>query len=170
LILEDTAARSGFDAAMDKALTSPRVSLDRPRLERVMSGRCYDDDDLRDTFAAMLPLYGDEPMSPEQVASVIGRVDFHAETHNWAFSKNQPAYNVLGRLGEIHCPTLINVGRSDWITPVEAAEELARGIASSELVIYDHSGHSPHLDEADRFTEVVSQFLVAHALTKTMTT
>jgi proline iminopeptidase len=40
-------------------------------------------------------------------------------------------------------PVLVNVGRHDSITPVEASEEMAARIPQAELVIFENSGHSP---------------------------
>jgi proline iminopeptidase len=87
---------------------------------------------------------------------------FRAETHNAAFSTAVPAYDLRDRLHEIRVPTLIVVGRHDWITPVEASEEMAAGIPGAELVIFEHSGHSPQLEESERFLAVVRDFLTRH--------
>ena len=49
-------------------------------------------------------------------------------------------------LSLVDCPTLIMVGDSDLITPLECAEELHRGIAGSELRVIDNCGHCPPLE------------------------
>jgi proline iminopeptidase len=54
---------------------------------------------------------------------------------------------------------LVVVGRYDYVTPVEASEEVARGIPNSKLVIFEHSGHSPGADEPERFEKVLSEWL-----------
>ena len=59
-------------------------------------------------------------------------------------------------------PTLIVVGRHDWITPVEAAEELAGLLPSAELVVFEDSGHAPQLEENERFIALVGDFLARH--------
>lgn len=68
-------------------------------------------------------------------------------------------FSVVSRLGDIKTPTLIMVGRDDVVTPVEQAERLHRGIAGSELVIFDHSGHLPYLEEPDAFVQTVRDWL-----------
>ena len=63
------------------------------------------------------------------------------------------------RLGEVRAPTLICVGRFDPQTPVACSEELARGIPGACLVIFERSGHSPFIEEPERFAaELVSFF------------
>jgi proline iminopeptidase len=61
------------------------------------------------------------------------------------------AYNVVPRLDEIHIPTLILAGRDDFICPPSQAHILHEGIANSELVIFENSGHLPYIEEAEAF-------------------
>ena len=61
-------------------------------------------------------------------------------------------------LGRITIPTLVTVGRYDEIAP-SCAETVARGIAGSQLVVFEHSAHCAHLEEVARYTEVVNAFL-----------
>lgn len=165
LILEDTAAQSGglSSVAIDNALASSRVNIDQGTLERVMSGQCRDDEDLKTCFLAMLPLYDYQPRA-EATSQALEECAFHADTHNWAFSRNQPEYDVVHQLSSIKCPTLVLVGRHDWITPVEAAEEIANGIPGAQLVVFEKSGHAPGVEEAARFQDAVRSFLADHDL------
>src|SRR2546423_5322688 len=63
------------------------------------------------------------------------------------------------QLGRVYAPTLICVRRHDPQTPVGCGEELARGIPSALLVIFERSGHRPFEEEATRFAAVVGAFL-----------
>jgi proline iminopeptidase len=65
----------------------------------------------------------------------------------------------------VQTPTLVTVGRHDWITPLEASEELAEVLPNGELVVFEHSGHSPQLEETDRYLGVVRDFLTRHVKT-----
>ncbi len=65
------------------------------------------------------------------------------------------SYNVTPRLGEIHTPTLILVGRDDFICPPSQAHILHEGIPNSELVIFENSGHLPWVEEPDTFFDTV---------------
>jgi L-proline amide hydrolase len=67
-------------------------------------------------------------------------------------------WDVTARLGEIEYPTLVVSGRHDLVTPPMAAA-LYQGIASSEWVVFEHSAHVPHLEEPQRYLEVLDGFL-----------
>jgi len=164
LILRDTAASHRFEAAARRnalARADEFPDIDEELLDRLFSGRVGSDAEFARGFAAIAPLY-DANYDPEKVAARVRSATFRAETHNAAFSRNMPGFDLTGRLHEIRVPTLITVGRHDWITPVAASEELAAGIAGSELVIFEASGHSPQLEENERFIAVVRDFLDRH--------
>ena len=63
------------------------------------------------------------------------------------------------RLGEIHAPTLLYVGRFDPQPPVPCSLELEAGIPDSRLVIFEHSGHSPFVEEPAAFMRELDSFL-----------
>lgn len=67
-------------------------------------------------------------------------------------------WDITGRLGEIHVPTLITAGRHDEFTPRQA-EALNRGIPGSELVTFEDSSHMQFVEEPERYLAVVSGFL-----------
>ncbi len=62
------------------------------------------------------------------------------------------------RLGEIRVPTLILSGRYDQMTPA-LQEDLRAGIPGSSWVLFDASSHLPHLEERERFMDVVGSWL-----------
>jgi proline-specific peptidase len=62
------------------------------------------------------------------------------------------------RLEEINVPTLITNGRYDEVVP-ECGETLHRGISGSQLVIFEESSHSAHLEEPDLYFAVLHNFL-----------
>lgn len=145
IILRDTAASSRFHEAA-KATALRRI----PDIPRDGLDRLFD--------AAIQPLYR-AVRDPAAEQAALARIPFRYETHNWAFSRNQPAFNLLPRLGEIRVPTLVTVGRHDWICPVEASEEIAAGIPGARLVVFEHSGHSPQVEEPEAYLALVRDFL-----------
>jgi pimeloyl-ACP methyl ester carboxylesterase len=56
-------------------------------------------------------------------------------------------------------PTLIVWGGRDRIIPVAHAHSTAAAIPGSRLVVVDHAGHFPHLDDPARFADEVRAFL-----------
>ena len=67
--------------------------------------------------------------------------------------------NYIPRLGEIHTPTLILVGRDDFVTPPSQAKIMHDGIPNSELVILEQSGHFPYVEEPEAFFAAVRDWL-----------
>lgn len=67
-------------------------------------------------------------------------------------------WDVTERLGEIRIPTLLLSGRYDEVTPA-CIETVHQGIAESSWVLFEHSSHMPHLEETERFMQVLSEFL-----------
>ena len=63
------------------------------------------------------------------------------------------------RLGEIKKPTLIIWGKQDGLLPVSDAEIFKKGIANSQLVIFDNCGHVPQFEKAVDFNKTVLEFL-----------
>ncbi len=63
------------------------------------------------------------------------------------------------RLGEIKKPTLIIWGKQDGLIPVTDAEKFNKGIANSELVVFDNCGHVPQVEKALDFNKKVLEFL-----------
>lgn len=161
LVLRDTAASNKYQStSKDRALSSNLPNISEDMLDRLFGGRVTNDAEFKDMYAAILPLYwvnADE----EQQQTHLNSIHFRHETHNYAFSRNQPHFDIVAQLHTIHVPTLVLVGRHDWITPLEASEEIAREIPTSRLVVFDDSGHSPQIEERDHFLFEVRTFLAS---------
>jgi proline-specific peptidase len=63
-------------------------------------------------------------------------------------------------LGRITNPTLITCGRYDEITPA-CSQTILEGLPDARMEIFEHSAHVAHLEEGERFADVVEQFLRA---------
>ena len=63
------------------------------------------------------------------------------------------------RLGEIKKPTLIIWGKQDGLLPVSDAAIFNKGIANSELLIFEGCGHVPQFEKAADFNKAVLTFL-----------
>lgn len=88
----------------------------------------------------------------EQVYNTMwGPSEFHAtgSLKNW---------DIRHRLGEILVPTLITSGRYDEATTV-VTQTLHEGIPNTEWVIFEHSAHLSHVEESERFIQVLGEFL-----------
>ena len=61
-------------------------------------------------------------------------------------------------LGRIAAPTLVTVGRHDELTPA-CSERLRDGIPDARMVVFEESAHCAHLEEPERYAQVVEEFL-----------
>ena len=70
---------------------------------------------------------------------------------------------VLEELGAITAPTLVVVGSEDIATPVAKAETIARAIKDSRLDVLTGVGHVSTLEDPDRVSELMREFLSAQS-------
>ncbi len=83
-----------------------------------------------------------------------------------AYIRQQRA--ILGRidsrptLATIDVPTMVAVGREDLLTPVSEARAIHTGIAGSCLQIIEECGHLPPLEQPDRTSHLLLQWLSAN--------
>jgi pimeloyl-ACP methyl ester carboxylesterase len=88
-----------------------------------------------------------------------------AETGSEAFVRQERA--IMTRpdsrpgLGSISCPTLVLVGDSDQVTPPDHAAEIAAAIPGAQLVVLRECGHLSTLEQPDRVTRLLAEFLAS---------
>lgn len=70
-------------------------------------------------------------------------------------------WQVKDRLHEIRVPTLLVSGRYDEATPA-LQKTLQDGIRGSGWVLFDESSHMPHVEERERYMQVVGDWLAQH--------
>lgn len=166
LVLADTVAsvpqwRQGLTRLASSLPEELRGPLEQHRLSGSLATppcRCIVDAFLRRHFCRMNPW-------PESLERSVEEARRHpaARLAMLGPSELEPTgqlaeWDVTARLGEIGTPTLVVSGRSD-LAPPEAAAALYRGVASSEWVVFEHSAHVPHLEETQRYLEVLDGFL-----------
>lgn len=66
---------------------------------------------------------------------------------------------VKDRLKELPMPTLLIWGRHDHIFPAAHAEAAVRDLRDGRLEVFERSGHTPQMEEPDRFNRLVLDFL-----------
>ena len=68
-------------------------------------------------------------------------------------------FDITDRLEEIEVPVLLISGQYDEVRPhvVEAVHDRLR---DSEWLLFEDSSHMPHVEERERFLEVVERFLL----------
>jgi proline iminopeptidase len=159
MILRDTSPdRTNLDRAYENARRQTRVPIHWDNFNRYWRGEISDDDDLKARWAEIIPLY-DFEYDPIEAQQRVDAGIYRHEAHNWCFQHNMPTYDLKPKLASVSCPTLVTVGRADWVTPVSYAETTASLIPNSHLRIFEKSGHSPQIEEFDAFQEVMRDFL-----------
>jgi proline iminopeptidase len=116
----------------------------------------------RHWWQTMFPLYFheyDEEVGSEIVQRIVG----NAATAREMFTNDMPAYDVEDRLREIEAPTLVLVGKHDWVTPVSESELIASGVKNAELIVYEHSGHFIFIEEHEKFLRDMREFTSKYA-------
>jgi proline iminopeptidase len=159
MILRDTSAdKSNLERAYENARTQTRIEINWDNFNRYWHGEIYDDDDLKQRWADIIPLYDFEYDAEKSNAAVEAGIYRH-QAHNWCFQHNMPNYDLRAQLPGVSCPTLVTVGRADWVTPVSSAETIASLIPNAELVVFEKSGHSPQFEEYELFQQTMRAFL-----------
>jgi proline-specific peptidase len=106
--------------------------------------------------------------NPEYVKRTFDKLAANPEVY---FTMNGPSefyvvgtlknWDVRHRLHEIHAPTLITSGRYDEATPA-IAETVHQGIPGSQWVIFENSSHTAHVEETERYVQVLNAFISQH--------
>lgn len=159
LVLVDTAASAEFRAiSQDNARRRATPAILRA-LRSLWDRPIPDAAAFRRLWRTVQPLYFHRP-TPGRVDLVTDPLRFDVEARRRilrAFDR----YDLRPKLSRISAPTLIVVGRHDWITPPPFAEELALAIRDARLEVFERSGHYPFVEEPRRFARIVGEFLAA---------
>lgn len=67
--------------------------------------------------------------------------------------------DLYPRLAKLSVPTLVINGRFDANVAPTVAYRLSKAIPGARLEFFEHSGHSPHVEEAEKFALTVEGFL-----------
>ncbi len=66
--------------------------------------------------------------------------------------------DLRDEMAKINLPTLIMHGKKDKICSFDLAEQMNAGIANSQLIAFEHSGHSLFLEETAKFNSELIKF------------
>ena len=73
--------------------------------------------------------------------------------------KEAGSMDLRPSLKQISVPTLVLVGRHDFITNVAMAEEMVKHIPNAKLEIFEESGHFAVVEEPEKFNQVLKKFM-----------
>ena len=157
LVLVDTAASAAFrQVSRENARRRATPAILRA-LARLWNDTLPDDDAFARAWRTVQPLYFHRPTAA-RIRAVTAPLRYRLEARRRIFA-SYDRYDLRARLPSIRVPTLVLVGRDDWITPPEFARELAAGIPNARLVEFARSGHNTFVEEPRRFAAVVGGFV-----------
>ncbi len=113
----------------------------------------------RDQFKTLMPLYFYE-FNSEIKDMVYKLIDKIIMNHEVAALNDElmPKFNVTSQLNKIEAPTLILVGKDDFICPPSQAKRMHDNIPNSDLHIFEKCGHFPFIEVPDEFFRVVREW------------
>jgi proline iminopeptidase len=154
LLLVDTAP--AFDY-LEEVTTLARDKGATDEVIAALAEPAVEDADLERTLKIIAPLYYHQ-FDAIRAERQLGRTIYSAAAGNRG-DELLAAYDVTARLGEIVAPTLVLVGRDDFICPPPQARRLQEHIPGAELVVFERSGHFPFVEEPDEFFRSVRAWL-----------
>jgi pimeloyl-ACP methyl ester carboxylesterase len=146
--------RRRFDAAFAERSRAPEVRREREALQasdlRTRDPAAY----RRRLFELSVTGYFHDPRRVRDLTPF--RLTGRTQQTVW---ESLGDYDLRGSLDAIRVPAVVLAGRHDPI-PLDAAEETAARLAAT-LVVFEQSGHCPHVEEPERFAAVLDAWLPA---------
>jgi L-proline amide hydrolase len=168
LVLADTAA-SWADFAAEAGKLREQLPADvQATLAKHEEAGTYDDPEYMQACLAFYDRHLCRIPWPPEVAATFEYLEQDPTVYR---TMNGPSeFHIIGsckdwqvkdRLHEISVPTLMVSGRHDEATPA-LQQVLLDGIAGSEWVCFEESSHMPHVEERERYMQVVGDWLARY--------
>jgi len=167
LILFDTAAYFGeflndIEAAVTAFTDQPWYAESFAALKKEWAGDYQTDDDMAALWAHEVKFYfkhfgAREAAYHDRTQHLPVRID-PLKTFN---DREAPTMDLRPQLAKVTAPTLVIVGRHDFITTVSMAEEMVMHLPHARLEVFDDSGHFAFVEEPDKFRRVIHDFVCA---------
>lgn len=166
LVLLDTAAYFGeflddVEAAVAEFQDQPWFQDSLEALKKEWAGEYKSDEEMSRLWEREVKFYFKEFDARAQA--------YHERTKDLPFritplhvfnDREAATMDLRPRLRDIRVPTLVIVGRHDFITSVAMAEEMVRHIPGARMEIFERSGHFAPIEEPDKFRQVIRQFVL----------
>ncbi|MBX3708643.1 MAG: alpha/beta fold hydrolase [Gammaproteobacteria bacterium] len=112
-----------------------------------------------DFFKAMDAVYSTTAKKNRKKLFSQSRTIWSHEALNKGFSSFLRNFDIIPKLKNITCPTLILAGENDWICSPNQSKTIAKHILKSQLKIFKKCGHSIAVDAHDQYIRAVKRFL-----------
>lgn len=158
LVAVVTTPNNQFLARARETLAERGTAEQQQVAERLWAGAFESDEQLREYFDVMGPLYALK-FDAEKNKERRQRATLSYQAINQGFGGFLRSYDITDQLHRITAPTLVIGARHDWICAPEYSELIASNIPRADLRIFENSGHSVLADDHQAFIDVVRGFL-----------
>jgi proline iminopeptidase len=159
LILCCTAPAWDYDeeiAANAAARGTPQALAAAARLRQAPIG---DDELYRRHHMEIQPLYFHR-VDPDLIAAMDARMRYSAAAYDLS-EVLLADFDISNKIHAIRTPTLIIVGRDDWVTPPSQAERMHKAMPHADVAVFEQSGHYPFIEESEAFNETVRRWMAS---------
>ncbi len=166
MILYDTSAYFGefledIEAAVQEFKDQPWFEESFEALQKEWAGEYETAEDMAALWAKEMKFYfKNYDENAERYNQRTGDYPIFIEPLKFFNENEAGSMDLRPQLQEVQVPTLVIVGRHDFITNVAMAEEMVANIPDARLEIFEDSGHFAHVEEPDKFRRTVRQFLL----------
>jgi proline iminopeptidase len=165
LILVDTSAYFGeflsdVEGAVQEFKNEPWFEKSLAALRAEWAGEYQTDEDMARLWAEEMKFYFKQFDARAQ--AYHGRtkdLPVHVPPLKTFNDKEAATMDLRPQLKNISAPTLVIVGRHDFITNVVMAEEMIKHIPKARLEIFEDSGHFALVEEPEKFYRVIKEFV-----------
>ena len=165
LILVDTSAYFGeflsdVEGAVQEFKNEPWFEKSLAALKAEWAGEYQTDEDMARLWAEEMKFYFKQ--FDARAEAYHGRtkdLPVHVPPLKTFNDKEAATMDLRPKLKNITVPTLIIVGRHDFITNVAMAEEMIEHIPNVRLEIFEDSGHFAIVEEPEKFYRVIKEFV-----------
>jgi pimeloyl-ACP methyl ester carboxylesterase len=135
------------------AIAQPTIETCRQRMRNVV----FDPASVPEALILMqLTLYA----LPNALPAYERRMQALMDVASWQ------THRIVGRLHDIHAPTLLVWGENDPRVVLARAEAAAREIPNARLALFERCKHFPQLEHPDRFNRLAMRFLNGETITE----
>ncbi len=116
---------------------------------------------VRRHYRALFPHYFYLKPNAKQLDDGVYAIYFDALAKKLFLANHNGAFDLRGSLNSINVPVLVVGGRHDAVTPLSQVRDLAASLPNAKLVVMEHSGHFPFVEENYLLTQWVQHFMLA---------
>ncbi len=116
------------------------------------------EEDVQRFNTEIFPLYWYQ-FKPEYLSGIFGKTVLNLEIGPYIQARLKQEYDLRTQVDSITTPTLVLLGRHDWVTPFKEGRAMVRQIPNAQWHVFEQSGHWVFDDQPDEVIAVICTFL-----------